>query len=75
MCQKKREQPVFKSNLENELEKLKKDLDESNSTTSLEYFKSTKYELEQIEISETHTRTWHANDRQKEKQIQDSSSL
>ncbi len=42
--------------MENELEKLQKHLDENNSTASLENCMSTKHELEQIEISETHSR-------------------
>ncbi len=47
--------------LENELEKLQKDLDENNSTTSLDNFKSNKHELEQIEISEMHSRIMRSN--------------
>ncbi len=43
------EKLTFKSNLENELEKLQKDLDENTSSTSLEHFISTKHKLEQIE--------------------------
>ncbi len=57
---KKKERLAFKSNLENELEKLQKGLDEINSTASLENFKSTKHELEQIEISETHSRIFRS---------------
>ncbi len=56
MCKQEKEQFSFKPNLENELVKLQKYLDKNNSTASLENFKSTKHELEQIEISETHSR-------------------
>ncbi len=57
---KKKEWLAFKSNLENEIEKLQKKLYENNSPTSLENFNSTKHELEQIEISETHNRIFRS---------------
>ncbi len=40
--------------------KTTKDLDENNATVSLEHFKSTKHELEQLEISETHSRIFRS---------------
>ncbi len=51
----KTERTTFKLNLENELLRLQQELDYNNSETTLHNYNSSKRELEQIEISETHS--------------------
>ncbi len=51
----KKERTAFKRNQENELMRLQQELDYNNSETTLDNYNSTKQELEQIEISETHS--------------------
>ncbi len=51
----KKEITAFKLNLENELIILQQELDYNNSKTIIDNYNSTKRQLEQIEISETHS--------------------
>ncbi len=50
-----KERNAFKLNLENELIRRQQQLDYNNSETTLYNYNSTKWELEQIEISEAHS--------------------